>query len=263
MNLDPFIAAVHELTRLSSAAILPHFGRPGVDVEQKADATPVTLADREAERVMREWIERQFPSHGIVGEEHGTVRPDAEFVWVLDPIDGTKSFITAVPLFTTLIGLLHQGRPVLGVIHQPVLNQLMIGNGQQTTLNGTPVRVRPARDLSAATLLMSDPLLPGRHQDPRGFDDLCQRVRLVRTFGDGYGYLLLASGWADLMMDPIMNAWDLLPLIPCMEGAGARITDWQGRPNRIGFGEASAVACAPEIHAEVIRILNPGGNHPA
>ena len=170
MNLDPFIAAVHELTRLSSDAILPHFGRADVNVEQKADATPVTLADREAERVMREWIERQFPTHGIVGEEPGTVRSDAEFVWVLDPIDGTKSFITAVPLFTTLIGLLHQGRPVLGVIHQPVLKQLMIGDGQQTTLNGNPVRIRPARDLSAATLLTSDPLLPGRHQDPQGFD---------------------------------------------------------------------------------------------
>ncbi len=258
MNLSPFVAAIHELTRLSTDVIVPRFGRLDVDVEQKADSTPVTLADREAERVMRQWIEKQFPTHGIVGEEHGTVRGDAEFVWVLDPIDGTKSFITAVPLFTTLIGLLHEGKPLLGAIHQPILQQLMLGDGRQTTLNGTPVRIRPARDLSEATLLTSDPLLPARHQSGTGFQALCDRVRLFRTFGDGYGYLLLASGWADLMMDPIMNAWDLLPLIPCLEGAGAKVTDWQGRPNRIGYGEASAVACCPEIHDAVIQILNPG-----
>jgi histidinol phosphatase-like enzyme (inositol monophosphatase family) len=205
---------------------------------------------------MRNWIERKFPGHGILGEEHGTVRADAEFVWVLDPIDGTKSFITGVPLFTTLIGLLHEGRPILGAIHQPVLRQLMIGDGKKTTLNGQPVRVRPTSQLAKATLLTSDALFPGRYQSAAGFTDLSNRVQLYRTFGDGYGYLLVASGWADLMMDPIMNAWDLLPLIPCMEGAGAKITDWQGRPTG-GMGEASAVACQPELHDEVIRILNP------
>ena len=256
MNLDPYIAALHELSHLSGQVILPYFGRPEVGVEHKADASPVTLADREAEMVMRQWIEKQFPDHGILGEEHGTVRADAEFVWVLDPIDGTKSFITGTPLFTTLIGLLHQGRPILGAIHQPVLRQLMIGDGKKTTLNGSPVRVRPARDLSQATLLTSDPLLPGKHQNEAGFNDLTQRVRLYRTFGDGYGYMQLASGWADLMMDAIMNPWDLLPLVPCIEGAGGKITDWQGRTS-LGMGETSAVATHPEIHDEVIRILNP------
>jgi histidinol phosphatase-like enzyme (inositol monophosphatase family) len=256
MNLEPYVAALHELTEVSSSVILPYYGRLDVGVERKADHSPVTLADQEAELAMRNWIERKFPGHGILGEEHGTVRADAEFVWVLDPIDGTKSFITGVPLFTTLIGLLHEGRPILGAIHQPVLRQLMIGDGRQTTLNGRAVRVRPMSQLAKATLLTSDALFPGRYQSAAGFTDLSNRVQLYRTFGDGYGYLLVASGWADLMMDPIMNAWDLLPLIPCLEGAGAKITDWQGRPTG-GLGEASAVACQPELHEEVIRILNP------
>jgi len=256
MNLDPYVTAVHALNEISAAVILPFFGRLDVGVERKADASPVTLADRNAELAMRHWIERHFPHHGIIGEEHGTVRAEAEFVWVLDPIDGTKSFITGVPLFTTLIGLLHEGRPILGSIHQPILKQLMIGDCRQTTLNGSPVRVRPMTDLRQATLLTSDSLFPARYQSGAGFSALAERVQLYRTFGDGYGYMLVASGWADLMMDPIMNSWDLLPLIPCVEGAGVKITDWQGRPNS-GTGEASAVACHPELHEEVIRLLNP------
>lgn len=258
MNLDRYIAALHELTTLSAQVIAPFFGRADVGVERKEDASPVTLADREAELVMRRWIERQFPTHGIVGEEFGAERRDAEFVWILDPIDGTKSFITAVPLFTTLIGLLHEGRPIVGAIHQPVLNQLMIGDGRRTTLNGSPVRVRPGNGLAQATLLTSDTLLPGRHQNGAAFQTLTERVQLYRTFGDGYGYLLVASGWADVMLDPIMNDWDLLPLIPCVEGAGGRITDWQGRPaGKAPPGQASAVASTPELHDQVIDLLNP------
>ncbi len=258
MNLDRYIAALHELTTLSAQVIAPFFGRPDIGIERKEDASPVTLADREAELVMRRWIERQFPTHGIVGEEFGAERREAEFVWILDPIDGTKSFITAVPLFTTLIGLLHEGRPILGAIHQPVLKQLMIGDGRRTTLNGSPVRVRPRDELAQATLLTSDALLPGRHQNGAAFQALTERVQLYRTFGDGYGYLLVASGWADIMLDPIMNDWDLLPLIPCVEGAGGRITDWQGQPaGKAEAGKASAVACTPELHHHVIGLLNP------
>jgi histidinol phosphatase-like enzyme (inositol monophosphatase family) len=256
MNLNPYVACLRELAALSAEIILPYFARPDLGVELKADASPVTLADRGAEEVMRALIERRFPGHGIVGEEFGTVRGDAEFVWVLDPIDGTKSFITAVPLFVTLIGLLHEGKPVLGGIHQPVLRQLMIGDGKTTTLNGSPVRVRPSRGLAGATLLTTDPGFPAKYRNGAGFAALTERVQLYRTFGDGYGYLLVAGGWADVMVDPIMNSWDLLPLIPCLEGAGARITDWQGRPAGRAGGD-SAVACAPELHDEVIRLLNP------
>lgn len=259
MNREPFVACLQELAAASAEVILPYFGRLDLGVELKSDASPVTLADRGAEKVMREMIERRFPTHGIIGEEYGNVREDAEFVWVLDPIDGTRSFITAVPLFVTLIGLLHRGKPMLGAINQPVLRQLMIGDGSTTTLNGNPVRVRPVTALSQATVLTTDPGFPARYQNGAGFASLVDQSQLYRTFGDGYGYLLVAAGWADIMVDPIMNAWDLLPLIPCIEGAGGRITNWQGKSvlDTGSNGSLSAVACSPGLHATVIRTLNP------
>jgi myo-inositol-1(or 4)-monophosphatase len=177
----PFLV---ELAMASADVIRPRFLRPNLPTALKEDVSPVTEADREAELVMRRMIESRFPAHGILGEEYGTVRADAEFVWVLDPIDGTKSFITGVPLFATLIGLLHRGRPVLGCIHQPILNQLMIGDGQVTTLNGAPVRARRCAGIGEATLLTTDPLGPARHQDGPAFDRLAAGVRLYRTFGD-------------------------------------------------------------------------------
>lgn len=259
MNREPFVECLQELAAASAEVILPFFGRLDLNVELKSDASPVTQADRGAEKVMRDRIEQRFPTHGIIGEEYGNVREDAEYVWVLDPIDGTRSFITAVPLFVTLIGLMHRGKPILGAINQPVLRQLMIGDGTTTTLNGNPVRVRPINDISKATLLTTDPGFPARYQNGAGFESLAGRSELYRTFGDGYGYLLVAAGWADIMVDPIMNPWDLLPLIPCIEGAGGRITNWQGGPvlGNGANGSLSAVACAPSLHDAVIRTLNP------
>jgi myo-inositol-1(or 4)-monophosphatase len=258
MNHEPYVDFMRELAEASARVILPHFGSRDMGLELKGDSSPVTLADRGAERVMREMISSRFPDHGIVGEEYGTERGDAEHVWVLDPVDGTKSFILGVPLFGTLIGLLHRGRPILGGIHQPVLRQWMIGDGTTTTLNDRPVRVRPCPRLSEASLLTTDPLYPAKYQHAAGFDALTRSVRLYRGFGDCYGYLLLCSGWVDVMVDPIMNPWDLLPLVPVLAGAGVRFSDWQGRPADHA-GATSMVAAAPELHAEVIRQLNSGG----
>jgi myo-inositol-1(or 4)-monophosphatase len=201
---------------------------------------------------MRDLIAKKFPAHGIIGEEFGNDRPDAEWTWVLDPIDGTKSFMSAVPLFGTLIALMHQGQPVLGAIHQPILRQLMIGDGLSTTLNGRPVRVRSTARLEDATLLTSDPLNPARHQDGARYASLEKRVRLSRTWGDCYGYLLLAGGWADLMLDPIMNPWDIQALIPVIRGAGGVITDWQGGDP---VKASSIVAANPILHPQVIAAL--------
>jgi myo-inositol-1(or 4)-monophosphatase len=253
----PYEAFIRRLAETSGEAILSHYGKQHLATELKADESPVTIADREAEGVMRSLIEKNFPDHGIIGEEYGTVRGESEYVWVLDPIDGTKSFISAVPLFGTLIGLLHQGKPVLGCIHQPVLRQLMIGNGKQTTLNGEPVHVRRCPSLTNATLLTTDPLNPARHQNGPAYDALCNQVRLVRTWGDCYGYLLLAAGWADIMLDPVMKPWDFLPLVPVVEGAGGRISDWKGNPASTQRAE-STIACVPELHDAVVRALNPG-----
>ena len=255
MDLTPYRPFLEELARRSGDFIRPFFAQPDLQVETKSDATPVTLADRGAEELMRRMITERFPTHGILGEEYGSERVDAEWVWVLDPVDGTKAFATACPLFGTLIALQYRGQPVLGAIHQPVLGQLLIGDGTTTTLNGRPVRCRPTRDLAAATLLTSDWLTPARHQNGPAFDAVCAQARLVRTWGDCYGYLLLASGWADIMTDPIMNPWDISALIPVVRGAGGTITNWQGRDP---VGADSIVACAtPELHARVIAGLNP------
>lgn len=257
MDVDPYLAFVRELTRLSGDVILPYFANGNYGLELKADESPVTLADRRAEEVMRRRIRDRFPDHGVVGEEFGSERADAEFVWVLDPIDGTKSFITGVPLFTTLIGLLHRGRPLLGCIHQPVLQQTLIGDRKTTWFNERPVRMRNVGSLGEATLLITDPLLVERHQEAAGFEALARRARLYRTFGDGYGYLLVARGKADIMLDPVLNPWDLLPLIPVIEGAGGVITDWTGRPADEPAVN-SCIACHPDRHAEVVAMLNGG-----
>ena len=254
VNPEPYRDFLAELATASAEVILPYYGCRDVGLELKSDASPVTIADRRAEEVMRGLIERRYPDHGIVGEEFGTVRGDAEFVWVLDPIDGTKSFITAVPLFGTLIGLLHRGNPILGCIHQPVLRQLMVGDGVTTTLNGSPVRVREGVPLAEATVLFSDPTHAARYQDGPRFDELCGKARMARSWGDCYGYLLVAAGWADVMLDPIMNPWDLLPIVPIIRGAGGVVSDWQGGPAD-RMEARSCIAAAPGLHAVVSAVL--------
>ncbi len=254
MDLTPYRAFATELAQQSGDFIRPHFGSASLVVETKTDASPVTVADRGAEELMRKLIRAKFPAHGIIGEEMGNDRPDAEFVWVLDPIDGTKSFITGVPLWGTLIALLHRGQPVLGVIHQPVLHQLMLGDGTTTTLNGRPVRVRFTTRIEDATFLTSDPFNPSKYQNGAAFTALRQRAKLVRTWGDCYGYLLVAAGLADVMCDPIMNPWDIAALVPVIRGAGGIITDWKGGP---AYPAESTVAATPALHAQVIKALNP------
>ena len=203
---------------------------------------------------MRRMIRQRFPSHGILGEEFGPENVGAEFVWVLDPIDGTRAFAAATPLFGTLIALLHAGQPVLGVIHQPILRQLVVGDGRRTLLNGRAVRVRATPSLAEATLLCSDVLSPAQHQNGEAFAALGRRVRQLRTWGDCFGYLLVATGWADIMCDPIMNPWDIAALIPVIRGAGGVITDWQGRDP---VNATSIVAALPGLHPQVIAALNP------
>jgi histidinol phosphatase-like enzyme (inositol monophosphatase family) len=253
MDLAPYRNFLVELARRSGDFIRPLARQPGLAVETKADQSPVTAADRGAEDLMRTMIGQAFPQHGIIGEEFGSDRPDAEWVWVLDPIDGTKSFITGVPLWGTLIALLHRGQPVLGCIHQPLLDQLVVGDGRVTTLNGQAVRCRSTRRIEDATLLTSDPLNPAKHQDGAKFARLAGRTRLVRTWGDCYGYLLVATGQADVMLDPIMNPWDIAALVPVIRGAGGIITDWQGRAPYPA--ESTVAAATPELHAAVLAEL--------
>lgn len=253
MNLDPYRAFISELAVRSGEFIRPFYRDPALRIETKDDASPVTAADRGAEELLRRLIAEKFPAHGIIGEELGSDRPDAEFVWVLDPIDGTKAFITGVPLWGTLIALLHQGQPVLGCIHQPILGQLMLGDGITTTLNGQTVRCRATAALAAATLLTSDTLNLAKYQNGPACDRLLARARLVRTWGDCYGYLLLAGGYADICLDPIMNPWDIAALVPVIRGAGGVITDWQGGP---AYPAPATIAAATlALHAAVLGAL--------
>jgi myo-inositol-1(or 4)-monophosphatase len=255
VNLESHRPFLIELARASGDFIRPLYRQPGLAVDTKADASPVTAADRGAEELMRARIAQKYPDHGIIGEEFGSERSDAEFVWVLDPIDGTKAFITGLPLWGTLIALLHRGLPVLGCIHQPVLGQLMIGDGTATTLNGTAVRCRPTTRIEDATMLTSDPLNPARYQNGPAYEALAGRARLVRTWGDCYGYLLLASGWADLCLDPIVNSWDIAALVPVVRGAGGVITNWHGGA---AYPADSIIASAtPELHAQAVAALRP------
>jgi myo-inositol-1(or 4)-monophosphatase len=242
-----------ELARESGEFILPYFGNHDIVVDTKAeDDTPVTIADRGAEELLRQRIRKRYPSHGIIGEEFGSENAEAEFVWLLDPVDGTKAFISAVPLFGTLIGLMHKGHPVLGCIHQPVLKQLLLGDGNGTTLNGNRVSVRKTESLSEATLLTSETTLQDQYSYGEGFVALAKRCRLVRTWGDCYGYLLLASGWADIMCDPGSTLWDMGPLIPIVRGAGGVVTDWQGRDP---MSATTMLATTPGLHAQVVSAL--------
>jgi len=246
-----FATFARALADASAAVILPYF-RSGTAVDDKADGSPVTIADRKAEEVMREMIMRELPTHGIIGEEFGTYQPDAEYQWVLDPIDGTKIFITGSFFFGTLIGLLHQGQPILGVINHPVTGHFLIGDNHSAQLNGEPVRVRPCQRIEDATMLASGHYYVGEHQNMAAYEALTRRAKLYRTWGDCHGYFLLATGYADAVFDPIMNPWDVLPVIPIVRGAGGVVTDWQG-----GDGVTSTVATAGGIHAAVIAALNP------
>lgn len=249
-QLLPFAAFLaHE----SASIIKKYYLNQAFSVQTKVDSSPVTQADKEAEAIMRENIEKKFPDHGIIGEEYGQHQSGADYVWVLDPIDGTKSFIHNVPLFGTIIGLLHQGKAILGCIHIPCLNILCIGDGETTTCNGEPVTVSPCTDLSKSLLLTSDVTHPRLHHNEANWNNLVDQVGLLRTWGDCFGYTLVARGQANIMVDPIAALWDFAGAIPIIEGAGAVITDWNGNEPLKGN---STVAAAPALHARVLEILN-------
>lgn len=253
MKEKDLIEFIGELANKSGQIIAHYFANPDLKIELKKDDSPVTIADHKAEEIMRNMIEAKFPDHGIIGEEFGSVRSDADYVWVLDPIDGTQAFARACPLFGTLICLTKNGHPILGAIHQPLLNQLLIGNNETANLNGQKVRVSDTNDLENANLLCGYLKSPAELQNGVNWDKLINKIKTLHTWGDCYGYLLLATGNADITVDPVMNSWDLLALIPIIRGAGGIITDWQGNDPVKG---SSIVASNPYLHQQVIELLN-------
>lgn len=236
-----------------SGKIIKQYFRTSISIETKKDESPVTIADKKSEELMREMIMKEFPGHGILGEEFGEHNPDAEYKWVLDPIDGTKSFICGATTFGTMIALLKNDEPLLGVVNQPVLNEFVMGDNLSAELNGGKIKVRECSSLSSAVLLTTDLLNFEKFRNLQNFEQLIRKTKLFRMWGDCYGYTLVASGFADIMIDPIMNKWDLAALIPIIKGAGGTITDYSGGSAIKGD---SIVATGGTIHNEVIDVLN-------
>ncbi|MBN1301456.1 MAG: histidinol-phosphatase [Melioribacteraceae bacterium] len=236
-----------------SGEIIRKYFRTGVSVEHKKDESPVTIADKKAEEKMRGLIMKQFPGHGILGEEFGVHNENADYQWILDPIDGTKSFISGTVTFGTLIALMHKGNPLLGVINQPILNEFLMGDNETAELNGVRVGVRNCDNISDAVLLTTDHLNIEKYRDIEKFEALMHKVKMYRQWGDCYGYYLVATGFADVMIDPIMSLWDSMALIPVIKGAGGLITDYKGDDPVEGN---SIIAASPGIHAKIINELN-------
>ncbi|MBI4083715.1 MAG: histidinol-phosphatase [Candidatus Lambdaproteobacteria bacterium] len=255
--MQEYIDFAEHLARESARLILHHYGRP-LDVERKPDQSPVTVADRDAEALMRRLIAQRYPDHQVLGEEQGLSGPEqAERRWILDPIDGTKSFIHGVPLFGTLIALMEGEEPVLGIINLPALGEIMVGaRGRPTTVNGNPVRVRPTRRLDEATMCITDNRELLEQGYGPAYERIQRRVRLLRAWGDCFGHFLVAAGRIEIMFDPIMNPWDVAALKPCVLGAGGRLTDRAGKAAGLG---ASALSTNGWLHEELLALLG-GGN---
>ena len=228
-----FSAFVDQLATASGEAILPFF-RTALGVEDKspnARFDPVTQADRAAELAMRALIKRDFPAHGIVGEEYGNERTEAEYVWVLDPIDGTKSFIAGMPAWGSLIALTHFGEPVFGMMHQPFIRERFTGDGGGANYRGPAgaraLHVRPCAALSEAILFTTSPTLMNA-TDRAAFGRVEQAVKLSRYGGDCYAYCMLAAGHVDLVIETGLKPHDIMALIPIVAGAGGVVTSWDG-----------------------------------
>lgn len=253
---ESFLALADRMTAASGEIVRRYFRTP-VTVDEKPDESPVTIADRAVEEAIRALIAEHCPGHGIVGEEYGTENADAEFVWVIDPIDGTKSFISGVPLFGTLIALLRGGMPILGVVDHPALGERWIGAlGHGTTHNGKRVETRACDALDRATLCSTGPDMY-RGEDSGAFARLHDAVKLVRFGTDCYAAGLIASGFIDLHTEAGLKPYDYCALVPVIENAGGVITDWQGRPLRLESDGRMLSAGDGRAHAAALALLSP------
>jgi histidinol-phosphatase len=258
MTAIDFAAFVDELATVSGETILPFF-RTALSIENKGHPgsfDPVTAADRAAEMAMRTLIRRTFPDHGVIGEEYGKERPDTEYVWVLDPIDGTKSFISGMPAWGTLIALLRSGEPVFGMMNQPFTRERFSGDGRKAHYRGPAgnrdLRVRACAELAQAVLITTSPLLMNA-DDRACFGRVEQKVQLSRYGGDCYAYCMVAAGHVDLVIETELKPYDVLPLIPIIVGAGGVVTSWEGGAPHAG-GRIIA-AGDKRVHAAAMAML--------
>ncbi|MEE2699243.1 MAG: histidinol-phosphatase [Pseudomonadota bacterium] len=249
-----FIKLAGSLADTASNVVMKYF-RGSFRVDSKSDNSPVTIADKEAEVAMRSLIESLQPQHGIIGEEFESKNPKAEYVWVLDPIDGTQSFVTGKPVFGTLIALLHNQIPVLGLINIPALNERWVGaQGQPTTFNGEGVNVRNCEDISNAWLYATSPQMFKNSEFP-AFENL-RKASWRSVYGaECMAYGLLANGWVDIVCEGTMELHDYAPMVPIIEGAGGIISDWSGRPLGVDSDGTVLAAGNKKIHENALKIL--------
>lgn len=253
-----------ELAAVAGAVILPLF-RADHGLEDKGAAKdgafdPVTAADKGAEAAIRKAVSARFPDHGFIGEEYGEDRPDAEFVWVLDPVDGTRAFISGLPLWTTLIGLRHNGKPVVGMIGQSYLGEVFVGSirGSRMIRNGAegPLHVRPCASLSEALIATTDHnIFKGPQLD--AWNGVRTAARLARYGCDAYAYAMVAMGTLDLVVETNLKAWDIEAAIPLLQGAGGFVTDWRGEPIGASGGQM-VIAGDRRVLNAALALLSPG-----
>ncbi len=236
-----------ELNQAAAAVTLPLF-RTGLEVANKAghDAfDPVTAADHDAEAAIRQMIAQRFPEHGVIGEEYGEDRPDAEFVWVLDPVDGTRAFVSGIPLWAHLIGLRYQGQPLMGLIGQPYLQEVFLGVPSGSRLirpdGERALRIRPCARLTEATLAATDPVACFNGAEQGAWNQVRAAARLTRLGGDAYIFALVALGGIDIVVEAGLKTWDIDPIVPVIENAGGLVVDWRGRTLGRNGGQVVAV----------------------
>lgn len=248
------LKAAIEITTAATEIPMRYF-RGGFAVEDKPDESPVTIADRETETAIRTEIEKRFPGHGIFGEEFGKSHADAEYTWIIDPIDGTRSFICGVPLFGMLLGVLHNGEPVAGVIGMPALGETFGGSlGGGATMNGAPIQRRRIASIDQARIFINE---ANRIYDkaPEKLKRLLAFGHTRRAFNDCYAFALLAMGQIDVVVDFDLQPYDYLPVVPVIEAAGGIITDWQGEKLGLTSDGAVVAAATVELHQELLALL--------
>ena len=256
--LDGRLACAVELAKLGGQLTLKYFQTTGVDVERKGDNSPVTIADKQAEELIRHELGVRYPADAILGEEFGSHAGTSDYQWIVDPIDGTKSFISGVPIYSTLIGIVHQRQCLGGVIYIPALDEVVFAaknTGTWHSIRGSEpslcrVSLRPLSEGLFVTTQFDSFAKRGAGE---GYQKLEKAAYISRTWGDGYGYLLVATGRAEVMVDPIANPWDLAAVQPVVEEAGGKFTSWSGESTVFG---GDGVGSNALVHDDVLRMLN-------
>jgi len=249
-TLQDLLSVAMDAAYLAGRRTLAYFNTR-LAVELKADKTPVTQADREAEEIIRTCILRNFPDHSILGEEGGTIDANPDYRWIIDPIDGTKSFVCGVPLYGVLIAVEVQQSAAVGVVYMPALDEMVsAATGLGCRWNGRVARVSTVSRLADAAVMASS--ITTAMARSSAFEILAGKTRLQRTWGDCYGYVLVATGRAEVMLDSVIHPWDIAPMLPIIREAGGRFTDWSGKPS---IWSQDAVASNGELHESVLQIL--------